>query len=200
MNSSNEKQERFLSLFEPVQASLERFVLAMAQEKENARDVVAETVMIAYEQFEKLRDPKAFLSFLFTIALRVHRRELKKAKRTERFDSTLMVDVLDPGTPPDVAADVHRVYKALHDLPEKQREAVILFEIIGFSMKEICEVQGGTLTAVKVRISRGRKKLAEILGVDNRVRSQKNKAERQEARSDAAEIKTTQLYSIGTKS
>ena len=200
MNSSNEKQERFLALFEPIQANLERFVLAMTQEKERARDVIAETVMIAYEEFEKLRNSQAFLSFLFTIATRVYRKEQKEAGRTERLDSEKVIDLLDPGTSPDVAVDIRTVYDALNQLPERQREAVVLFEIVGFSMKEICQIQGGTLTAVKVRVSRGRKRLSEILGVDNTARSQKNKAEHQEARSDSAEINTTQLYSIGARS
>lgn len=38
-----------------------------------------------------------------------------------------------------------------------------MFEILGFSMKEIHEVQGGTLIAVKVRISRGRSELTRLL-------------------------------------
>lgn len=54
-------------------------------------------------------------------------------------------------------------YAALDTLPDKQREAVIMFEILGFSMKEIHDVQGRTLIAIKVRISRGRAELTRLL-------------------------------------
>jgi RNA polymerase sigma-70 factor (ECF subfamily) len=53
--------------------------------------------------------------------------------------------------------------RALARLPEKQREAVILFEISGFSLAEIREIQGGSLSGVKSRIVRGRDNLANLL-------------------------------------
>lgn len=160
-----DRHDRFLSLFEPLQPRLERFVLAMVRDPEHARDVAAETAMIAYERFETVRDPAAFLSFLFTIAVRAHRAMEKRERRTERIDDASIALLLDKGTPPDVAADIGRVYDALQTLPAKQREAVVLFEIIGLPMKEIRDVQGGTLSAVKVRIMRGRRRLAVLLGV-----------------------------------
>jgi DNA-directed RNA polymerase specialized sigma24 family protein len=67
--------------------------------------------------------------------------------------------------PPDISADVELLYKALAQLPRREREAVVLFEISGFSMKEIREIQGGSLSSVKVRVFRARKRLAELLGV-----------------------------------
>lgn len=154
-----------MELFEPVQRNLERFVLAMTSDTETARDVVAETVMIAYERFDGLRNTQAFLSFLFTIATRVYHAQRRKGERTERLTDETIIDLLAPDISPDTAADVAAVYRGLQQLPEKQREAIILFEIMGTPLKEIREIQGGTLTAVKVRLSRGRKKLAQILGV-----------------------------------
>jgi RNA polymerase sigma-70 factor (ECF subfamily) len=162
-----ETQERFMALFAPLQPRLERFALAMARDPERARDVVAETALIAYERFATVRDPQAFLGFLFTIAARTHRAMVKREGRTERIDEAAIALLLDTGTPPDVAADIGRVYDALQSLPAKQREAVILHEIIGLPMKEIRDVQGGTLSAVKVRVMRGRRRLALLLGVSH---------------------------------
>ncbi len=199
MNASHEKQQRFLALFEPVQPSLERFALAVTGEREKGRDVVAETVLIAYERFDSLRSPEAFLSFLFTIATRVHRREVKMERRMERVDDERLKSLLDPGLPPDAAADITAVHAALARLPEKQREAVVLFEIMGVPMKEIREIQGGTLTSVKVRIFRGRKRLAELLGVDDVKRSEQPAAKRREARPDDSAVGDTEICSIGVK-
>lgn len=180
-----------------MQASLERYVLALTGDRETGRDVVAETVLIAYERFETLRTPAAFLSFLFTIATRVHRQHLRVAKRTESIGEEQIEQLFDPGLMPDVAADIGAVYRALGKLPEKQREAVVLFEIMGVPMKEIVEIQGGTLTAVKVRISRGRKRLSVLLGVEDRERSEV--VDRREARPDGSKVDETGIYSIGVK-
>ena len=55
------------------------------------------------------------------------------------------------------------MYRALDKLPAKQSEAIILFEISGFSMKEIAAMQKRSEGAVKTTISRGRKKLKDLL-------------------------------------
>lgn len=185
-----------MELLKPVQPNLERFVFAMTRDAETARDITAETILVAFERFETLRNPQAFLSFLFTIAVRIHRRQNNRAQRTQSLDQDVLPDMVAPDTPPDIAADISALYSALQDLPEKQREAVVLFEIMGLRMKEIREIQGGTLTAVKVRISRGRKKLAQILGVSEHSLNTKPRTSEE---SQAANT-TNEFYSIGIQS
>mgnify|MGYP001161521999 CR=1 FL=1 len=165
--SSNlrDRQQRFMALLGPLQPNLERFAYAMARDREEARDIAGETILIAWERFESVRYPEAFLSFLFTVATRVHRKRRARSQRYSELTEEYAADLCDTSTPPDIAADISTLHQALQQLPEKQREAVTLFELIGFSMKEIQEIQGGTVIAVKVRISRGRKRLAELLGV-----------------------------------
>ena len=48
-------------------------------------------------------------------------------------------------------------------LPDLQEEALVLYEISGLSIREISEVQQSSEGAVKTRLSRGRKKLRELL-------------------------------------
>jgi len=55
------------------------------------------------------------------------------------------------------------LHRALALLPEAQREALILFEISGFSIKEVAGLQAASISAVKQRLKRGREKLTEIL-------------------------------------
>jgi len=54
---------------------------------------------------------------------------------------------------------------ALAKLPPKYREALVLFELNGLSVDEIRRIQGGTASAVKLRLMRGRTMLAKALGV-----------------------------------
>jgi RNA polymerase sigma factor (sigma-70 family) len=63
----------------------------------------------------------------------------------------------------EVHADTHFLHLALSQLPVAQKECVILFEISGFKIKEIAEIQSVSEDAVKQRLKRGRERLQEIL-------------------------------------
>lgn len=156
-----------MELLQPVYSRLERFVLAMVRNRETAKDIIHETVGIAYQQFDNIRHKEAFLSYLFTIAVRVNKQYSAYTRRTAETDEDFWDYMASGGASPEATADYRALYEALDRLPEQQREAVIMFELLGFSMKEIQKVQGGTLVSVKVRISRARKKLAQILGVNS---------------------------------
>jgi RNA polymerase sigma-70 factor, ECF subfamily len=195
MSSSGDKKERFMALFDPVHDRLEHFALALARNGEAARDIVGETVLIAFDRFDTLRHPDAFLSFLFTIARRVYQQRSRSAARTEPLEEHHWDRLYDPRLAPDASADIGAVHEALALLPEPQREAVILFEILGLSIKEIREIQGGTIVAVKVRISRGRKRLAKLLGVDE-TRTAAPHASARPDTSDRRSVESMNLYTV----
>jgi hypothetical protein len=44
--------------------------------------------------------------------------------------------------------------------PPEAREAIVLFELDGFTLEEIAEVQRASLSAIKSRLARSREKLA----------------------------------------
>jgi RNA polymerase sigma-70 factor (ECF subfamily) len=172
------RQARFLALYEPVRPNIERFVRAMARrwndDPETSKDLLSETIAAAYQRIDELRNPQAFLSFVFTIATRLHRKQRASEARITAFSHVERKDGADAEARYEEAfkVDAHQsqdeydvtlLYAALDKLPAKQRESVIMFEILGFSMKEIQAVQGGTLVAVKVRVARGRAALTRML-------------------------------------
>ncbi|MBS1537886.1 MAG: RNA polymerase sigma factor [Bacteroidetes bacterium] len=165
MSINETKQDRFLRLLAPVQESLERFALFLTRNREDARDLVSETLLHAYSKLESLRDEITFQSFIFTIARRTFYNLKSRTRRFEHIEHNEIDELFcGGGIAPDVAIDVQFLYKALDSLSDVQREAVIMAEIMGFSHKEIQKIQGGTVTGVKVRIYRAKKQLAKILG------------------------------------
>lgn len=68
--------------------------------------------------------------------------------------------------PEAAAPEVRRseVLDAVMALPAKYREAIYLFYYEGYSVKEIGTLTGRSEAAVSVHLSRGRKKLREMLG------------------------------------
>lgn len=167
MSSRSGKDERFLALLRTVHHGLAQYGRALMRDREEARDLLSETILIAYEHFERLRDDGAFKSYLYTTATRLAHRRQKREKKFTPFDPVLAETLQDNGTSAEVRIDVELLYKALEQLPEAMREAVVLFEISGLSLLEIQEIQGGSLSGVKSRIARGRERLAELLGARN---------------------------------
>ncbi len=165
-----------MELLEPARAKLSRYCRAMARDRDEALDLAAEAILAAYEGFEKLRKLESFPSWLISIAGRIKKRRNWRRRLFTEFDDALSETVPDGQSLPDEACDVGYLYKAMEKLPEAQREAVALFDLSGFSLEEIREIQGGTLSGVKSRLKRGREKLAEILKADNPFEERKKKA------------------------
>ena len=156
-------RERFLSLYEPVHDRLVRYCKVHAYGDFAPHDLVNETVLRAWEHIHKLRDEKAFLHFLFGIARNIMRNHARRRKFRGNYDEESLKNVLSSEAEGETNVDVNLLYEAMEALPEAQKEAIVLFEISGFSIKEITEIQDAGLSAVKARLIRARKALAEML-------------------------------------
>jgi RNA polymerase sigma-70 factor (ECF subfamily) len=164
---NQEKQQRFLELLAPVQKKLSDFCLAMTRNSDAAYDLMGDTVLAAYESFDRLKETQAFVSFLFTIARRKYWRRRIRTKLFGTYEPAVAEQIGDPGIRPWISVDIQALYDAIAKLPAKHREAIIMFEISGCSIEEIRQVQGGSISAIKSRLSRGRRQLAQLLGVDD---------------------------------
>jgi len=157
------KQEEFMNYYERVKTKLSGFARAMTRNTETAKDLVSDTILVAYENFDKINNKQAFTSYIFTIAVRLHRKRKSKWRWLLEHDGTHEDKLISHEPMPDISYDIQALYDALDELPDKMKESVILFEISGFSLEEIREIQGGTISGVKSRLKRGREKLREIL-------------------------------------
>jgi len=160
---SKAKQNAFLALYEPVHERFERFCRARVYGDMDYQDLMNETLLIAYSKIDSLRVEEAFLSFLFTISMRV----LANNKR-KRKEQALPVDENHPAyqdgaKQASTSDNVNHLHFALGQLPEAHREALILFEISGFNIKEIAAMQEASEAAIKQRLKRGRDQLRNIL-------------------------------------
>lgn len=163
-----EHQQAFLHTFEPLRVRLWKFVRAMVfkydrNDHEVARDVMSETILVCLEQFDILRDKQAMLSFSFTIASRIYKAQFVRSKFWGLYEEEIAGQIPSQESLPDVRADVRLLYEAIDTLPLKIKEAVILFEISDLTLEEIRVIQGGTLSGVKSRVTRGRAMLSQLL-------------------------------------
>jgi len=161
------KQERFLHLYEPIHDRFERFCRARVYGKMDYRDLINDTLLVAFEKFETLKSEKAFLSFLFGICVRLLANNKRKKHEVELIDDATINSIKDQSSDASIDAEVHFLHKALTQLNDDQRECIVLFEISGFSIIEIAEIQSTSISSVKQRLKRGREKLVELLNFES---------------------------------
>jgi RNA polymerase sigma-70 factor (ECF subfamily) len=171
----NDYQTKFLILYEPVHESFARFCHAKAYGLMEAEDLISETVLIALEKFDKIKNDEAFLSFLFSVATNILRSKNRRLKFKAEYNESKAFVIKEEGIDAETRLDVTILYKALNELPKAQKEALILFEISGFSLKEVAEIQHSKSSAVKQRLKRGRVALATILKSDQLKNEPENK-------------------------
>jgi RNA polymerase sigma-70 factor (ECF subfamily) len=153
------QHDRFCALVEPHIEAVGRFVHALTRNREEARDIVGDVILIAFEKLDALKHEQTSASWLFSIARNEFYRRKRRQKFWGFFDEAKTLERPSEAALPDVSTDVSILYDALAQLPAAQREAVTLFEIAGCSLEEIRQIQGGTLSGVKSRVARGREEL-----------------------------------------
>ncbi|MDP4198354.1 MAG: RNA polymerase sigma factor [Bacteroidota bacterium] len=153
-------EQQFWALIEKYWESLWRFSLGLTCSKDDAADLLSDTVLEAHKGYPTLRSPQAFKSYLFTIAHRLHKRRSWRLRIFAQLEEAMHIGYENSR---ESSFDLDLLLVALGALPEKQREAILLFEISGLSLEEIRAIQGGSLSAIKTRLSRGREALRETL-------------------------------------
>ena len=162
----NDYQKQFLKLYEPVHESFARFCHANAYGLMEAEDLISESILVALERFDTLLNKEAFLSFLFSTASNICKNKNRRLKFRGKYNEQHLHLIQDDGIDPEVRLDITVLYDAMNQLSHLQKEAIVLFEISGFSIKEIAVIQSSKQAAVKQRLKRGRDKLAELFKSD----------------------------------
>ncbi len=156
-----------MALFTPLQSRLERYIVQLVGNREDATDVLQDTVLAAWQHFDTLRDNSSFGAYVYTIASNMVKRRHRKAKLFARWNDEYD-ETLEAATPsPERSVDIALIKSALAELPLAAREAILLHDLQGLSIEEVRKIQGGTISAVKVRLMRARRQLAKKLGVDS---------------------------------
>lgn len=149
----NEFEERLPSLF----PDLVRYSRAMAGSKDDGDDVLQDALLKAWRSIDSLRDPIVLKPWL----LRIIRNTMVSRTRTARFKRWVGLESVASHAQPSGLPfeDRELVRLALGKLPTAQREAVVMFEVLGMTVDEIATHQQASRSAVKSRLSRGRKRL-----------------------------------------
>jgi RNA polymerase sigma-70 factor (ECF subfamily) len=152
--------ERLLVAMRP---KLHRYCARMVGSAIDGEDVLQDALIKAVESFASagpVRNPEGWL---FRIAHNTALDFLRRRNRQEALRSgeevDMIADQLDPVLSRQIASASLRTFMRL---PVAQRSSVILMDVLGCSLQEICEVMDVSLPAAKAALNRGRTRLREL--------------------------------------
>ena len=150
-------REVFIAQVEREQEALRGFLLALCcGNKDDADNLAQDALVKAYLSLAGYQNKGKFRSWLFKIA---HNTFLNHKASCRTMDSIDEARTLIGGNEADASFEHQDLYLALRTLPPKERSAITLFYLNGYSIKEIAAITGASQDAVKQQLSRGRDKL-----------------------------------------
>ena len=142
------------------------FALQIVGNRDDAMDVTQEAFLKVHRSW-RLRDSERpfapwFYAILRNVAIDFLRK--RRSRREEAPDTAL--DICHGPGPEALAAKgqlQQKVWEAIAQLPEQQREALVLRDLHGFSYKEIAEIVGTEATTVNSRLHDARETMRRKL-------------------------------------
>ena len=160
----NEFQKQMLSVVPRLRA----FALSLSAKSDYADDLVQETLMKAWNHQNDFQPGTNMKAWLFTILRNEYFSQLRKKKRkreVEDVDGELVNQLASPANQ-ESHLDVADLRVAMQQLPDDQREAIILVGASAFSYQEVAEITQVAVGTVKSRVNRARVRLASLLDID----------------------------------
>lgn len=169
---SDETQDRFQRLLDPLQSGLRAYIQRMIGPTSDAEDLYQEVILKAWQQLDTLREDRAFRSWLYQIATRSCLDHLRTQARWRphsqvhleeacHADENLKAQVEATAKDPESSFDVHEhiafcftcVARSLDPLPQA---AVILREMISLTHRESADLLGISESKLRHVLRQGR--------------------------------------------
>ncbi len=158
-------QNTFISLINPVKDKMYRLALRLLISKESAEDATQEVFLKLWNRNEKIKDYANLEAFAMTVTRNYCLDQLKSKQNNNlkmvhnNYESheRSIHDQLE------TTDELEQVSKILEGLPEQQKIIFQLRDIEQYEFEEIAEITKMKETAIRVSLSRVRKKIREEL-------------------------------------
>jgi RNA polymerase sigma-70 factor, ECF subfamily len=151
------------ALMVALRPKLHRYCARMVGSVIDGEDVLQDALIKAVEAFPStgpVQNPQAWLfRIAHNTALDFLRRRNRQGALQSMEEVDMMADELDEIARRQIAATGLRTFMRL---PVAQRSSVILMDVLGCSLQEVCDVMDFSLPAVKAALHRGRMRLREL--------------------------------------
>src|SRR6056297_2722093 len=143
--------------------AMRAFALSLTRNASLADDLVQDTVVKAWSNFDKFAAGTNLRAWLFTILRNTFYSNRRKAKREVADVDGVFAAGLAEKPSHDGRLQMKDFMVAFGIIPVEQREALLLVGASGFSYEEAAETCGVAVGTIKSRANRARRALAELL-------------------------------------
>lgn len=177
VSSEDARKRRFEEMVTGELDSLFRTAMTLTHKREDAEEVVQETLVKAWRSLDSFREGERPHGWLITILINVYRDRYRRQKQspatiplesddTYMYAGAIEADRLGGADPEDAALTEEisdPVLKAIQSLPAAYREALLLVDLEGFTYREAAEILGTLTGTVMSRLHRARTRLRRTL-------------------------------------
>jgi RNA polymerase sigma-70 factor, ECF subfamily len=148
---------------------LRAFGRTLCHQHELSEDLAQETLMKAWRSRDRFEPGTNLKAWLFTILRNEYFSHSRRAWRQTHWDEFKGGNIAAPSNPQLWSLQVSDTANAMRELPDTQREAMVLVGAGGFSYEEAGKICGTPVGTVKSRVARGRVALMEILDGNRKI-------------------------------
>jgi RNA polymerase sigma-70 factor (ECF subfamily) len=143
------------------------FALKLTRGKDDAEDLVSDTLLRAFQRWEQYRLGTNIRAWLFTILYhafvsRKRRIDAREVQPLEDEDGREIFEAIGDANPEATFYDSfvdQEIVDAIHALPDEYRAAVVMSDLHGMRYGEIAQILGVPEGTIKSRLFRGRRLL-----------------------------------------
>ena len=149
----------------PLKNKLFRFAKRMLDNTEEAEDIVQEVFIRLWNRREKLEEYRSVEALAMVTTKNMCLDKLKARRYpVESMDNhRLFLENMPMETKADHSELILGIHLAMQELPEQQRMIMHLRDIEGYEFEEIAEMVEMNENAIRVALSRARKRIRELL-------------------------------------
>lgn len=144
--------------------ALRAFARTFCRSPDDADDLVQETLTKGIANIDKFEPGTRMKSWLFTIMRNTFYTRIKIAVREAPGLADCVSGRVTSEASQEWSAQAREVRAAIEQLPEHQREVLVLIGVLGMSYEETAEICGCAVGTVKSRLNRARAGILEFLG------------------------------------
>lgn len=139
------------------------FAQSLTGDPTRADDLTQDALVKAWSAKERFQAGTNFRAWVFTIVRNLFYSERRRAWRQVAWDQEHAERTIKAADDQESIIALDELRRALQELPDDQREALILVGAGGFAYDEVAEICGCAVGTVKSRVSRARGALEGIL-------------------------------------
>jgi len=152
---------QFHDLYVSYARDVYRFALYLSGDPSLADDITSETFIRVWSSPEPVR-LATVKAYLLTIARNLWLTERKRRLRSQDLDETIPDPSQSVSRQVEVKDELDRVLRALREIPEVDRAALLMRVEEGLPYEEVAAALGLPVATVKVKVHRARLRLAQI--------------------------------------